>query len=157
MTQPSSSLQVRYSAAHGFLYTLSDFPEQYRLVVSDSALSSTSVHAGGVTLRNAPKFDALTTPVTTSTAIATLLPGCHVPMAVLVKTARPDGRTLFNVGIQEPASAAGPVDSSIWMKPTGVTFWGPSGAGTTTLGPTEAGAGKALGVLGRRRMREAGR
>lgn len=62
-TPPPDNLQppqVRYSAAHGFMLALSDVAEQYNLTVADSALSSSAVHVGGITLRNAPRFDPVT-------------------------------------------------------------------------------------------------
>lgn len=144
--------QTRYSAAHGFLYAISDAWEPYRMVVSDSALSATAVHAGGITLRNAPGFDPLTTLPTTSRATVTLLPSCMLPMAVLVKTARPDGQTLFNIGIEAPSAATGPIDASLWFKAAYSTSSSSAASGGAAA---EAGAGKGLGVLGRRRQQRA--
>jgi hypothetical protein len=148
---------VRYTEAHGFLLALSNFQEQYTLVVADSALSSTAVHAGGVTLRAAPHFDPLTTNPSTTAVQLTLPPGAFVPLGLIVKTARPDGRTLFNVGIAAPAVAAGPIDSSVWFRAAAIPAGGTVSTSGNTLtsaimtGTDEAGTGTGLGVTGKRR------
>ncbi len=126
---------------------------QQTLPPADSALSATSLLASGITLINARPFNSTGSVTATFTVSLSLPANGYVPMALLIKTARPDGDALFNVGITAPAEATGPVDDSVWFRAATLSIG--TGADTAVLYANDpAGAGVQLGVV-RRQLRQA--
>lgn len=98
--------------------------------------------AAGITLINARPFSATNSVAASFSATLTLPPGAYVPMAMIVKTARPDGTAQFNVGFGAPVEELGPVDYSVWFRAAALVGTNTS----TTFGLDASGAGTGLGI-----------
>lgn len=131
--------QVRYCTAYGFLQNLDDVGWVVSLVVPDSYASATTVLAGGVTLL-APRAFSSVSFMTTPAAVTIAIPaGGFVPIAVIVKAARLDGKAQFKMMVSAPPELSGPVDNMLWFRATGVA------ADMSLTG--DVGAAVALGIL----------
>ena len=60
----------------------------------------------------------ISVPYASHPPLQVLLPPGYVYTEALVKTARPDGKTPIVIQIASPPIAAGPVDVTVWFRPT---------------------------------------
>jgi hypothetical protein len=63
-------------------------------------------------------FDDELDPEMSNVCLQLLLPSGYLYLEAIVKTARADGVTPIDVAIASPVQAAGPVDVTVWYRPT---------------------------------------
>jgi hypothetical protein len=104
---------VRYTFAPGYYYT--NVAGLQTIQVVESALSSTSLVMGNVTVRNGPAFGSATT--STASTFEIFAPSQRNLFSYAIcKTSRADGTTFFS--FSTPAYTSGPQwDSNTWGRP----------------------------------------